>query len=511
MSVKIFFCYAHEDEPLLNKLKTHLRPLQREGLIDLWHDRDISAGTEWEQEISQQLKTAQIILLLVSPDFMDSDYCYGIEMKQAIERHERGEAHVIPIILRPVYWQIASLRELQALPVDAKPVVDRYWHSPDEAFFNVTEGIRKVVEKVTAQPSSATAFGLSAQVQSGEVMSRANAPVGKTKEQWLDEAEAHEEAEQYEEAPYNLRVSEEITLYEKLFKQSTLQNVHIAPHTLRISSIFAVLTRLHPSKKSGMSLMKKLRLYDGEDFEDFKQKDIKELQDEAVREGMDGISPRYVINCLSNALIRPNVTCINPTDALQALYEGFYRDNSLTRKERERYLECINIARNEYDEIATKEVVWAFVFFYEESVRTLLNNYLDNVEAYCNKTKLRDPITDEEMEPDELLMRSIEEQIGITENAKDSFRQEVLIRISSLARRGVAFDYTSHERLKEAIEKKLFGDLRDVVKITTSARTPDKEQLRKINEVVNRLMNERGYCHICANEILRHVGSLLNR
>jgi len=311
--------------------------------------------------------------------------------------------------------------------------------------------------------------------------------------------------------PYNLRVSDEIKIYEKLLKQSSLQNVHIAPYTLRIASVFAVLTRLEPSKKAGMSPMKKLRLYDGEDIEDFKQKDIKELQEEAVREGMDGISPRYVINRLSNALIKQNVTCINPIDALRALRDGLDQHTSITREERERYLNFINEARKEYDEMARKEVQRAFVYSYEESARTLLNNYLDNVEAYCNKTKLRDPITDEEMEPDEQLMRSIEEQIGITDNAKRSFREEILIRISSLARKGMTFDYTSHERLKEAIEKKLFADLRDVVKITTSTRTPDKDQLRKINEVVNRLMAEHGYCHVCANEILRYTGSLLNR
>jgi len=311
--------------------------------------------------------------------------------------------------------------------------------------------------------------------------------------------------------PYNLRVSDEIKIYEKLLKQSTLQNVHIAPYTLRIASVFAVLTRLEASKKAGMSLMKKLRLYDGEDIEDFKQKDIKELQDEAVREGMDGISPRYVINRLSNALIKQNVTCINPIDALRALRDGLDQHTSITREERDHYLNFISEARKEYDIMVTKEVQRAFVYSYEESARTLLNNYLDNVEAYCNKTKLRDPITDEEMEPDEQLMRSIEEQIGITENAKRSFREEILIRISSLARKGMTFDYTSHERLKEAIEKKLFADLRDVVKITTSTRTPDKEQLRKINEVVNRLMTEHGYCPVCANEIVRYSGSLLNR
>jgi serine protein kinase len=311
--------------------------------------------------------------------------------------------------------------------------------------------------------------------------------------------------------PYNLRVSDEVKIYEKLLKQSSLQNVHIAPYTLRVASIFALLTRLEPSKKAGMSLMKKLKLYDGEDIEDFKQKDIKELQDEAVREGMDGISPRYIINRLSNALIRQNVTCINPIDALRALRDGLDQLTSITREERERYLNFISEARKEYDQIAMKEVQRAFVYSYEESARTLLNNYLDNVESYCNKTKLRDPITDEEMEPDEQLMRSIEEQIGVTENAKRSFREEILIRISSLARKGLTFDYNSHERLKEAIEKKLFADLRDVVKITTSTRTPDKEQLRKINEVVDRLMSEHGYCHVCANEILRYTGSLLNR
>lgn len=311
--------------------------------------------------------------------------------------------------------------------------------------------------------------------------------------------------------PYNLRVSDEVKIYEKLLKQSALQNVHIAPYTLRVASVFAVLTRLEPSKKTGMSSMKKLKLYDGEDMEDFKQKDVRELQEEAIREGMDGISPRYVINRLSNALVKQSVTCINPIDALRALKDGLDQHTSITREERERYLNFISEARKEYDEMAKKEVQRAFVYSYEESARTLLNNYLDNVEAYCNKTKLRDPITDEEMEPDEHLMRSIEEQIGVTENAKRPFREEILIRISSLARKGQTFEYTSHERLKEAIEKKLFADLRDVVKITTSARTPDKEQLRKINEVVNRLMTEHGYCHVCANEILRYTGSLLNR
>ena len=311
--------------------------------------------------------------------------------------------------------------------------------------------------------------------------------------------------------PYNLRVTDEVRIYEKLLGQSALKNVHIAPHTLRIASMFAILSRLEPSKKAGMSLMKKLKVYDGEDMEEFKQKDIKELQDETTREGMDGISPRYVINRLSSALVRDGVACINPIDALRALRDGLDQHTSITREERERYLNFISEARKEYDDMARNEVQRAFVYSFEESAHTLMNNYLDNVEAYCNKTKVRDPITEEDMEPDEQLMRSIEEQINIPENAKKTFREEILIRISSLARRGQQFSYTSHERLKEAIEKKLFADLRDVVKITTSARTPDPEQLKKSNEVISRLISDHDYCPICANELLKYVGSLLNR
>jgi predicted nucleotide-binding protein len=150
MAVKLFICYAHEDEALLNKLKMHLTALLRQGLISIWHDRDISAGMEWEKEISTHMNTAQIILLLISPDFMDSDYCYSIEMKRAIDRHENRETRVIPIILRHVYWQ-GVLGNLQALPTDARPVVDRNWHSQDEAFFDISEGIRLVCEELLKQ------------------------------------------------------------------------------------------------------------------------------------------------------------------------------------------------------------------------------------------------------------------------------------------------------------------------------------------------------------------------
>ncbi|HYT43166.1 MAG TPA: TIR domain-containing protein, partial [Methylomirabilota bacterium] len=146
MAIKIFFCYSHEDELLLTSLKMHLRPLQREGLIDEWHDRDISAGTEWKREIDNDLNTAQVILLLISQYFMNSDYAYSMETKRALERHERGETRVIPVILRPVYWERAPFAKLQALPTNAKAV--KSWHDENTAFHEISKNIRKIVEEL---------------------------------------------------------------------------------------------------------------------------------------------------------------------------------------------------------------------------------------------------------------------------------------------------------------------------------------------------------------------------
>ncbi|GIO86373.1 protein PrkA [Paenibacillus faecis] len=311
--------------------------------------------------------------------------------------------------------------------------------------------------------------------------------------------------------PYNLKVSQEEKIYAKLIGQSDMNHVHIAPHALRSAAIFSILTRLKETKKQGVDLVKKMRLYDGEEVEGYKDADLKELQNEYLEEGMSGVDPRYVINRISSALIKQDLHCMGALDILRAIKDGLDQHASITKEERERYLNFIGIARREYDELAKKEVQKAFVYSFEESAKTLFENYLDNIEAFCNWTKIRDPLTDEEMDPDERLMRSIEEQIGISENAKKAFREEILIRISAYSRKGRKFEYLHHDRLREAIEKKLFADLKDIVKITTSTKTPDENQLKRINEVSKRLIDEHGYCPVCANELLRYVGSLLNR
>ncbi|MTH53489.1 protein prkA [Bacillus mangrovi] len=311
--------------------------------------------------------------------------------------------------------------------------------------------------------------------------------------------------------PYNLRATEEERIYDKMISESDVNDVHIAPHTLKVAAMFSILTRLKEAKRSDIDLVKKMRLYDGESVEGYNTVDLEELKKEYQDEGMSGIDPRYVINRISSTIIRKENPSINALDVLRSLKEGLDQHPSISQEDRERYLNFISVARKEYDDIAKKEVQKAFVYSYEESAKTLMDNYLDNVEAYCNKNKLRDPLTGEEMNPDEKLMRSIEEQIGISENAKKAFREEILIRISAYARKGKRFDYNSHERLREAIQKKLFADLKDVVKITTSTKTPDEQQLKKVNEVVARLIDEHGYNSTSANELLRYVGSLLNR
>ncbi|HLQ32781.1 MAG TPA: protein prkA [Chloroflexota bacterium] len=312
--------------------------------------------------------------------------------------------------------------------------------------------------------------------------------------------------------PYNLRISDEVRIYEKLLRQANVSGVHMAPHTLEVASMFAVLSRLEEPKIRGLSLVKKMRLYDGaEDVEGFRKKDLKQIKEQTEREGMDGISPRFIINRISSALTHPGVTCVNPIDALRSIKDGLDSHSGFGKEDKERYGGLIADARKEFDEIAKNDVQKAFFVSFESEARTLLDNYLDNVEAYLDQTKMLDKITEEEVEPDEKLMRSIEEKIQVDESGKDAFRNEIFRKVAVAERSGTKFDYTTHEKLKEAIAKQLFDERRDTIKLTVSTRNPDQEQLRKINEVVDSLVKNQDYCTTCANELLKYVSSLLAR
>lgn len=311
--------------------------------------------------------------------------------------------------------------------------------------------------------------------------------------------------------PYNLKVSQEERIYTKLLSQTSLNGLHLAPHTLRVAAIFAILSRLEAPVTNGLTLTKKMKLYDGEDVEGFRQKDIKMIREQTEREGMDGISPRFIINRISSSLIKPGAQCVNPIDVLRSIKEGIDSQEHAQKDIRERYHNLIADARREYDEIARTDVQKAFFVSFAEEALTLLDNYLDNVEAYLDQTKLDDPITGEEVAPDEKLMRSIEEKVQVPEHGKDSFRNEIFRKVAMAHRHGQKFDYTSHDKLKEAIEKQLFEERRDTIKLTITSRSPDTEQLRKLNEVIDTLVEREDYCPSCANELLKYVSSLLAR
>jgi serine protein kinase len=309
--------------------------------------------------------------------------------------------------------------------------------------------------------------------------------------------------------PYNLRLSEEVKIYQKIIRNSDFR-AHVAPHTLELASMFAILSRLEPTSKC--DLMTKLRLYNGEEVVEkgrTKKIDVAELKDDAKREGMSGISTRFIMKALDNAL-SDNVSgnCINPINVREALI-GMTKEADLPDDTRKQFLEFLqDTLHKEYLDILEKEITRAFVYSYQEQAEALFQNYLDHAEAYVNKTKVRDRNTKEELPPDEGFLKSIEEQIAIIGSAADGFRQEVIAYLWATSRRGEKVSYRSYEPLKEAIEKKLMTSVRDISRIITKARTRDEEQGEKYGSMVKNLL-ENGYCESCVDVVLKYAANNL--
>src|SRR5689334_6212198 len=309
--------------------------------------------------------------------------------------------------------------------------------------------------------------------------------------------------------PYNLRLSEEIKIYQKIIRHSDFK-AHVAPHTLDIASMFAILSRLEPTNKC--DLMTKLKLYNGEEVVEkgrTKKVDVEELREATKREGMSGISTRFIMKALDNAL-SDNTTgnCINPINVREAL-TNMVKESELPDDTRKQYLEFLqDTLHKEYLELLEKEITRAFVYSYQEQAEALFQNYLDHAEAYVNKSKVKDRNTKEELAPDESFMKSIEEQIAIIGSAADGFRQEVIAYLWAANRRGEKIDYGSYEPLKEAIEKKLMTSVRDISRIITKARTRDEEQSDKYNAMVKNLL-DNDYCPNCVDVILKYAANNL--
>lgn len=311
--------------------------------------------------------------------------------------------------------------------------------------------------------------------------------------------------------PYNLKLNEEVKIYEKLICQVPgFKDVHIAPYTLFISAMFAVLSRLEEPKDKSITLLQKMRLYNDEHVDGLHHEDIKDLQEDTKREGLDGISPRYIVNRLAACFAKYDVRYVTPITAIRSIQEGLSTNAKLDRDGIKKLEELISLCIEEYSKIATNEVQKAFFVNFNDEIKNLLSNYIDNVGAYLDRTRVENEWGDL-VEPDERLMRNIEEKVGVTSSGKDSFREEVYRKMIKSKTQTGDFDYESHPRLKEGLQKQLFNERKDVIRLTVSTRNPDPEGLKKLNEVIKVLVEQHGYTVESANELLRYVSDIMSK
>lgn len=313
--------------------------------------------------------------------------------------------------------------------------------------------------------------------------------------------------------PYIMNLSDEVKIYARDFNSEKIRGKHIAPHTLEVAAMWAVLTRLEEPKKAGITLMQKLKLYDGKLIPGYTEDTIKELKKEAEKEGMEGISPRYIQDKISNALVNDiNKKSVNPFMVLSEIEGGLAHHSLISgESQKRRYKELLASVRQEYEEIIKNEVQRAIAAD-EEAIARLCGNYIDNVKAYVRKERVKNSYTGEDEDPDERLMRSIEEKVDIPESRKDDFRREIMNYIAALAIEGKRFDYAANERLRRALELKLFEDQKDSIKLTTLVTNViDKATQEKIEIVKGRLIRDYGYDESSATDVLTYVASIFAR
>ena len=315
--------------------------------------------------------------------------------------------------------------------------------------------------------------------------------------------------------PYNTRLDDEIAIYQKDYNNERICGIHIAPHTIEVAAMWAMLTRYEEPKKAGLTLMQKLKLYNGKSIPNFTEDSVRELREEAPREGMLGISPRYIQDKLSNCLVSDQAIqekCINPFMLMNELEAGLSHHSLITDEElKTRYREMLGLVRSEYEDILKSEVQRA-ISADEDAVARLCSNYIDNVRAYTQHEKVRNKYTGRDEEPDERLMRSIEEKIDIPESRKDDFRQEIMNYIGALSLDGKKFEYQTNARLHKALELKLFEDQRDTIKLkNVVSGIVDDETQAKIDVVKQRLIKYFGYNETSATDVLNYVASIFAR
>ena len=315
------------------------------------------------------------------------------------------------------------------------------------------------------------------------------------------------------DVPYVTKLSDEIKIYEKDYNSEKIQGKHIAPHTIEMAAMWAVLTRLEEPKNASLTLLQKLKLYNGKSLPGFTEENIKELREETVNEGMRGISPRYVQDKISNALVAySGAKSINPFMVMNELESGIKHHSLINCDDlRARYRELLGVVKEEYENIVKNEVQRAIAAD-DDALKRLCANYIDNVKAYTQREKVKNKFTGQYDEPDERLMRSIEEKIDIPDSRKDDFRREIMNYIGALSIDGKTFDHKTNERLCKALELKLFEDQKDTIKLTSLvSNVVDAETQAKIDVVKSRLIRDYGYDDESATDILSYVASIFAR
>ena len=313
------------------------------------------------------------------------------------------------------------------------------------------------------------------------------------------------------QVPYTLSYKEESRIYKKLTSSTqAFREVHLDPHALHVAAVFSVLTRLQEGEEHEAENVKKARLYAGEDVEGIAQCEMEKMRSRAPEEGLSGVSPRFVINALSNAIMQSSSKSLTTMDVLLALKDAIESDVRMDGKKKRKWVDyLVSVRKDFYNRWVKEDVHKALFVSFEQEAQGLLDKYLDEVEATLDSRTIKDPMTNEERKPDERFLRSVEEKIRISESGKLSFRQEVVRKAMGAFKRGEKFTLDSHAPLHDAVEQYLFEQRRDVLRLVSSATRPDDETRQKISVVEKRLVDEYGYDSHSAREALNYVTTLL--
>lgn len=331
----------------------------------------------------------------------------------------------------------------------------------------------------------------------------------------------------YVKVPWNDTIKDEIMIYRKLIAESEFSDIHISPGALEVAAQFAILTRLFDSKK--INLIKKMKLYNDEYLEEFskgKDKDIKIIREEGRANGecMSGISPRFITNAINIALgQKENVVtgddqykgCITALDMVRALRDNFEHHIGGQEKDKETYLNLLTAKEEsvvaEYKEFAKREVSKAFVHAFDDQAEELFTRYDMNCKSFCKEETVFDEITGEYREPDEKIMRAVEELIPVPNESKREFRKGVFVYKADCLEEGKKWSWDTYKPLKEAIEKKLMNDLRNVVTLSIANTVSTSAKVKSRRNRALKTLRKKGYCDHCAVALLGFVGEVLRR